>query len=157
MTAIASIVVPTDFSSSARGALDYGLGLAESFQSSVVLVHAWSAPAYVEADAFVGTSEGGHAFMALAEQQSQAELDALLAHCRQAVPAELSEHIQAVNRPGQAAHVILEVAEEFSADLIVMGTHGRSGLSHMLLGSVTEKVMRRAACPVLTVRTTPTA
>ncbi len=55
-------------------------------------------------------------------------------------------------REGRAAQVIAEVAEEISADLIVIGTHGRSGISHMLLGSVAEQVLRMAQCSVLTVR-----
>jgi nucleotide-binding universal stress UspA family protein len=53
---------------------------------------------------------------------------------------------------GQAASAIVRQAEQVRADLIVMGTHGRSGLPHMLLGSVAEKVVRTASCPVLTVR-----
>lgn len=53
---------------------------------------------------------------------------------------------------GQAAVAIVQQAEESHADLIVMGTHGRSGLAHMLPGSVAEKVVRAASCPVLTIR-----
>jgi nucleotide-binding universal stress UspA family protein len=53
---------------------------------------------------------------------------------------------------GEAATAILREAERVRADLIVMGTHGRSGLPHMLVGSVTEKIVRAASCPVLTIR-----
>ena len=53
---------------------------------------------------------------------------------------------------GQAARAIVHRAEQLQADMIVIGTHGRSGLPHMLLGSVAEKVVRTASCPVLTIR-----
>jgi nucleotide-binding universal stress UspA family protein len=55
-------------------------------------------------------------------------------------------------REGRAAQTIVDVAQELGAELVVMGTHGRTGLAHMLLGSVTEQVVRRAQCSVLTVR-----
>ena len=58
---------------------------------------------------------------------------------------------------GPAASEILRKAEAMGADLIVMGTHGRTGLSHLVMGSTAEKVMRRAKCPVLTVRPTEIA
>ena len=54
--------------------------------------------------------------------------------------------------PGDARDAILQVADEIHADMIVMGTHGRRGISHLVLGSVAEEIVRRATCPVVTVR-----
>jgi len=62
------------------------------------------------------------------------------------------EHVEALVREGRAAQVILETVGEMEPDLVVMGTHGRSKLDHFLIGSVTDRVIRRAPCAVLTVR-----
>ena len=64
-------------------------------------------------------------------------------------------NLTALYRPGHAAEEIAALAEREPFDLVVMGTHGRGGFGHALLGSVAEKVVRRAACPVMTVRTSP--
>jgi nucleotide-binding universal stress UspA family protein len=67
-------------------------------------------------------------------------------------PVHPAVRFERVYREGLATEVILETADEYKADLIVMGTHGRSGIGRLLLGSVTEEVLRKAACPVLTVK-----
>ena len=77
---------------------------------------------------------------------SRAKLDSYVAERPQVA-------ITPVIREGRPAAAILEAAEELKPDLIVIGSHGRSGLDHLLLGSVAEKVLRKAACPVLVVKT----
>jgi universal stress protein A len=146
MSTIRCIVVPTDFSEGSRAALAYAETLAKAFEARLELVHAWATPPYIPAEAVVGAGEGARTLAALAEQHAEEQMKALLSS-----HGELSA-VGTTSKPGDAVHVILELAEEKQADLIVMSTHGRSGLSHLLMGSVTEKVVRRAPCPVLTVR-----
>jgi universal stress protein A len=78
--------------------------------------------------------------------------EAALTQLRDLMPASFQGTWDADVAAGPSAETIVHVAHERSADLIVMGTHGRTGLSHVLLGSVAEKVVRLAPCPVLTVK-----
>jgi nucleotide-binding universal stress UspA family protein len=146
MSAIRCILVPTDFSEGSGAALAYAQTLAQAFGARIELVHAWAAPPYIPAEAIVDAGQGAQALSVLAAQHAQQQMQELLAQRGGLSGASVT------TRAGDPTHVILELAEAKQADLIVMGTHGRSGLSHLLMGSVTEKVVRRATCPVLTVR-----
>jgi nucleotide-binding universal stress UspA family protein len=149
MTSIRRILVPTDFSDCSRDALDYALSLADRLGAEVHLVHVFERPVYFE----VGVShslqlrhnvdEWIHDLKAGATKQ----LDTLAAEVRGRRPGT-----QASFREGTAVEEILKAAKETSADIIVLGTHGRTGLPHVVLGSVAERVVRTAPCPVLTVR-----
>jgi nucleotide-binding universal stress UspA family protein len=76
---------------------------------------------------------------------AQKELDAIR-------PTDRAVRVERVFREGPSTDVILEAADEYEADVIVMGTHGRTGFRRLVLGSVTEEVLRKARCPVLTVK-----
>jgi nucleotide-binding universal stress UspA family protein len=140
------ILVPTDFSKSSENALTYGVAFAEKFGAEVHLLH-------VVQDLALFIPEAIMVAPPLATPVEQ-----FLAAAREA----LDRAIRELNRPGLVLHPevaegvpaeeILRLARERGVDLIVMGTHGHTGLAHVLLGSICEKVVRRAPCPVLTVR-----
>jgi nucleotide-binding universal stress UspA family protein len=137
-----TILVPTDFSESAEYALDYAVQLAAKLDGRILLLNAIGTPA-------LGVPELGLAvtstMMESLVKGNSAELDKLATSKR---PAK----IETLLRSGDARDVIVLAAKEFDADLIVMGTHGRRGVSRALLGSVAEGVVRAAPCPVLTIR-----
>ena len=146
MLSISRILVPTDFSEPSDEALQYAKGLAEKFNASLhvlhvledLAAHAWTTEVYVSA------LPGVHEEM---ERQARERLDQALSPDEQAkYKAEL------VLRMGSAFVEVVRYAREQAIDLIVMGTHGRGAIAHMLLGSVAERVVRKANCPVLTVR-----
>ena len=140
------ILVPTDFSDYSRAALEYGGEFAERFGAELHLVH-------VLQDLVGLVPEPGLAFPPpgdyMLELQRSAE-QALAGLPGAAAPEGVK--VERVVRHGPPFLEIIRYAREAEIDLIVMGTHGRSGLAHMLLGSVAEKVVRKAPCPVLTVR-----
>jgi nucleotide-binding universal stress UspA family protein len=144
------ILVPTDFSAGSCAALDHAAGLAERFGATVVALHVWQPPALMRADDAVSLG-GGQSYQTLADlarTRVASEMDAFLA------PLAANEGLWFRRQiaMGNAGDTILAVADEGEFDLIVMGTHGRTGLKRVILGSVAEKVTRRASCPVLTIR-----
>jgi len=136
------LLVPIDFSPWAEAALDYATMLAEKLGATVYLVNAIGA-ALPELSATLTET--------MTKNLVKENLAALagLADARRAVAAFGPSLVKI----GDARDCILEAATELDADMIVMGTHGRRGISRALLGSVAEDVVRRAPCPVLTVRT----
>jgi nucleotide-binding universal stress UspA family protein len=144
MAAIHRILVPTDFSAGSRAALDLACELAQRLALPVVLMHAYAMPAYPLPEGVV-----------LATPEQLAEI---ISKTSQALHAEaarakaLGVTVDALAIEGDAFDTIGQVAREKACDLIVMGTHGRRGLSHALLGSVAEKLVRQGPCPVLVVR-----
>jgi nucleotide-binding universal stress UspA family protein len=146
---IQKILVPTDFSENARQATEQALTLARAFGASVTLFHAYQVPTYVFPD--------GSTFVAGPEVAARIEREVLDALAAAARAAERQSAVPVLTRSaiGAPYEEILRAAEDF--DLVVMGTHGRTGLRHLLLGSVAEKVVRHAHCPVLTVREAPSA
>ena len=139
MLHINTILVPTDFSETAEQALHVALSLGRDHHAKLVLVAAPPPPppaseVYVPLHDYDGVTE------AMKRQLSE------LARSITALPVETR---MIVGSPGQA---IVAVADECQADLIVMGTHGRSGLSRLLMGSVAEHVLRHASCPVLSIK-----
>jgi len=147
MARIARIMVPTDFSAPADGALDYARDLARQLGASIDLVHVLDDPftsgAFVSEGAMVIPGELRDTMENFAREQLEARHTA---HAG-ALPGSSTAILL-----GPQAKSLVERAKEDKADLIVMGTHGRTGLEHLLLGSVAEKVVRTAACPVLTTR-----
>lgn len=138
------ILVPIDFSPYSEQALEYAVGLAHALGAKVHLVNAIGMPA-------LGAPELGLAFTtSMIDQltvENRKELDKLAATHRNG-----SNIGEVMVRTGDARDVILQAAEQLGADLIIMGTHGRRGLSRALLGSVAESVVRTSPVPVLTVR-----
>lgn len=146
MSAITRMLVPTDFSAASDAAFAYGLDMATRLGSRMHLLHVLddSGLATAYPDGFYIELPGLRAQM-MAEAEGR--LQALVDRCTAAGVAATREVV--VGRP---ARVVVETAAAQDADLIVMGTHGRSGFAHLLLGSVAERVVRAAPCAVLTVR-----
>jgi len=134
------ILVATDFGETSTAALQYGVGLAQRFDAELYLFHAIDHQSdAVDAEYPVGLLETMHntAHDHLRRLVSADELCELEPHC--------------AVRVGPAADEIVRYANDCDVDLIVMGTHGREGMMRALMGSVAEKVVRRARCPVLTI------
>ena len=138
------ILVPTDFSEYADYALDYAIELAKVLQARLTVLYVFhlSALALGEAPPAV-----------LADT-----LEAMETHAQQQTQMVLAR-VQGAGLQGDSAivegipfQVIIDTAQDKEADLIVMDTHGRTGLTHALMGSVAEKVVRLAPCPVLVTR-----
>lgn len=142
MTLPKTILVPTDFSDCAEQALDYAVALAGKLGATVHLLNAITIPA-------LGVPELGVALTSTMMESTvrthHGELDRLATH-------RASANIDTILRTGDARDVIVDVAKEIGADLIVMGTHGRRGVRRALIGSIAEGVLRTAPCPVLTIR-----
>ena len=147
MNSIRTIVVPYDFSVDAQQALEYALELARKFDADLHLLHVVHAPAYAYGSEMLTTS----VYVFEPEDYAQERLDEVAAAIIDA-PGKVETH---VIRGGQIAIAIDALADQLHADLIVMSTHGRTGLAHALVGSVAERTIRRAPCPVLTIRGHP--
>lgn len=137
MLTITAILHPTDFSESAEAAFRFACALARDYGARVVVVHAFEPPTGVEATEYRRASG------------IDADLTARLYEVR---PDDRAVEVEYRLAEGTAADAILWAAEAEKCDLIVMGTHGRSGLRRAVMGSVAEAVTRKARCPVLTVR-----
>lgn len=141
MTRFKRILCPIDFSPTSRHALAVAADLAKSAGGALAIVHIWQPPVYGTPDAPVASS---------VIQSLVDEADASLADWAAGVKANGVEHVTSQIVTGVPWHEIVGLAA--SADLVVMGTHGRTGLKHVLIGSVAEKVVRHAPCAVLVVR-----
>jgi universal stress protein A len=140
------ILVPTDFSKFSRAALTYATAFAEKFAAELHLLHVVQNLAVMIPDSVNVMPPLGPSIEQLSRAVTEA-LDRLVAENHLE-----SLKIQKAVREGTPFYEIIQYARETDIDLIVMGTHGHSGLVHVLLGSVTEKVVRKSPCPVLTVR-----
>ena len=144
MLNIKTVLVPVDFDEPSERALDYALGLARRLDAAVIVMHAYEIPVYGFPDgAVVATAE----VAARISAGLQVALDAMVAK-----RSTSGIHVTSLLRDGRAWEEVGKAAEEVRADLIVIGTHGRRGLSRVFLGSVAEKVLRTATRPVLVVR-----
>jgi universal stress protein A len=157
------ILVPTDFSPAAHRALGYACEEATQHQAKLTLLHVLQHhPAtevyYVKAAPQSGTgyTEFGEklpAFPPSAPETIRRDYhEEARVQLHDLVPASFTGTWEVQVTAGDPAEDIVRTAAELDVDLIVMATHGRTGLSHILLGSVAEKVLRHAPCPVLTVR-----
>ena len=152
MQHIERILVPTDFGAASDTALRYARALAAQFGAAISLIHVLEEP--LASGVFLGDGivrmppdlpDG-------LKRAAQEQLDKRHAEHAQALPSSSHDLLT-----GPAAKRIVEHAEKIDADLIVMGTRARRGLSHLLLGSVAETVVRTAKCPVLTTHEPATA
>jgi len=143
MLTLRRLLVPVDFTETSDRALEYAVEFAKKFDAKVTILHAYQIPVYGFPDAVYVTSAELAAQISNAAQQ---RLDAL-------VDAQKTAGIEvnAVLRDGVPWEEINKVAEEISADLIIIGTHGRRGLARAILGSVAENVIRTSTRPVLVI------
>jgi nucleotide-binding universal stress UspA family protein len=145
MSAIRRILCPTDFSDGSRHALDYACVIAQWHGATITLFHARAAP-----PAIAYATSGPMMPSELITLESRVEILAVMSQFA-ATEAGGDIRVEFEIGEGHAAAAILAAAATTGSDVIVMGTHGRSGFERLVLGSVTEKVLRKASCPVLTV------
>ncbi len=146
MIPLKRILLPTDFSEQSGEATRYACAFAEQFQAELHVLHVVEKLAATIPEAVVEMATALENYLEVAETKALAQLTKVLE------PGwEQGKHVTLATRTGLAFLKIIEYAKEHEIDLIVMGTHGRTGLSHVLMGSVAERVVRMAPCPVLTV------
>jgi glycine betaine transporter len=144
---IEHILVAHDFSDNAEPALAYAASLAEKFRARLTLMHAYEHPAYAYPESLVEDFD----FETKVDRAAARALESVASRVRSAaIP------VTVLLRKGTPSVEIVAAAEQAKADVIVMGTHGRRGLSRALVGSVAETVVRTASCPVLTVHASQT-
>lgn len=140
---IRTILCAVDFSEMTRKVVDHARGLAEKFNAKLVLLHViepFITNSYVTFDSSLG---------AQVQESMEEKADELM----EELALEMNwDNLQKKILLGRAYQEIIDEAERSKADLIVMGTHGFTGLTHFLIGSNAEKVVRKASCPVLTIK-----
>lgn len=143
MITIKHILVPTDFSEQGKTALMYAVAFADQFGAAVELLHVLEPVPPGALLSYISLDDLKKGMREDAEQNME-ELH-----------TEWEDYAFPVKRTVVEGHPFVEIikhAKEGNADLIIMGTHGRGAIAHMMVGSVAEKVVRKAPCPVLTVR-----
>ncbi|WP_425398054.1 universal stress protein [Aeoliella sp.] len=140
-----SVLCPTDFSDSSDAALRYASLLASESGAKLHLLHV------VDESAAYCTEYTGMGYMADMTQRLEHECQELLDKVSPTRPVPFERHMQL----GTPARTIIDFADQHAVDLIVLGSHGRTGVSRLLMGSVAEAVARGAKCPVLTVKHPP--
>jgi nucleotide-binding universal stress UspA family protein len=136
---ISKILVPVDFSTPTRAAVQMATSLAKDHGASLLLLHVEEPPlAYGGGELYYGVDAP--------------DVDALRKMLEEVKPTDPNVFCTRRLVTGDPAAAIVRVAEEDSADLIVMSTHGRTGVTRFLMGSVAEEVVRKATCPVLTLK-----
>ena len=146
MTRIKNIVVPVDFSDASKQALRYACELADTFEASLHVLHAVENP--YQAGGYTEFYALPQEYFDQVEKEARKQLETLL------TKEELTRYgAVLVHRTGAPAQEILDyVRAQGHIDLIVMATHGRGGVARLMMGSVADKVVRAAPCPVLTLR-----
>ncbi len=146
---ISRILVPSDFSECARAALEYTVSLAPYFGATVHVLHVWELPVLfggIEAFAVSLPGAGAEPLADVMRKRAEDEIRSVVARCaREGAPRVDGEVVM-----GNPTAAIIDASAGYH--LVVMGTHGRGLVSHALLGSVAERVLRKAKCPVLTIR-----
>jgi nucleotide-binding universal stress UspA family protein len=140
------ICCPIDFSDASHAAMEVAADLARRFGAELVLLHAYPIPGYTFPDGSVVASPK---MMQDLADQAERHLEEWRVQAERLVGAP---RVAAEKGVGEPATEIVSFAKERAMDLLVLGTHGRTGLEHALMGSIAERVVRRAHCPVLTVR-----
>ncbi|MCI0461374.1 MAG: universal stress protein [Gemmataceae bacterium] len=140
MLPIKVILHPTDFSEQANNAFQLACSLARDYRARLILLHVFTPPSTVYGEFGAVPPETGDL------------MDSYRARLAQVKPAPENIVVERFVIEGHPPTEIVRLADEMEADLIVLGTHGRTGLGRLLMGSVAEVVMRKAPCPVLTVK-----
>ena len=145
---ISRILVPVEYSDHCRTALEYAGGLAAQLGASIDVIHVWERPSFVP-DSLV-VAEPGQAARSLIElirEGAEREMGAFLSKATLPASVTVRHHLMS----GDPTRAILDFAAKHQPDAIVMSTHGRTALRHLLMGSVTERVVRVAPVPVITI------
>lgn len=148
MTPIRKILVPVDFSAGSADAFAYALALATRFDAKLEVLHVWEPSPNIPNSRLAWIDSEPAAFWEQVHNELTARLDDFVRQHAGTDVAAITQRVEA----GYVAHSILAAIDHEHYDMVVMGTHGRTGLSHFLLGSIAERVVRLAPCPVLTVR-----
>lgn len=149
MVPIRNILVPVDFSESSRAALEFAAEIARPFGASIDVLHVWQAPTFIPTASLPEAPSIDAGIVELVRKNAEEASQRFAADAKQrGIPLR-----DARCEPGVPARAIVDIAKTGGYDLIVIGTHGRTGLSHAMMGSVAERVVRHAECPVLSVRT----
>ena len=160
MIVLKRILVPTDFSEASEAAVNYGVALARAFNAKLYLLHVAerreldvSVERQRVVDTFLDAAAGRTDPPGLDESRDHAARELFGTVLSKKDEEDLrAEYVLRASGLGGPYVEIVRHAKDSDIDLIVMGTHGRGFVAHMLMGSVAEKVVRRAPCPVLTVR-----
>ena len=142
---IQKILLPHDFSEHCEPAVEYACDLAKKYKAQVTVLHVYQLPGMAFPEGYVVAGPE-------TVQKMLSQVEAALQKAKAEVEAKGVDAVEAKTAQGVPFSEIVRTAREEDFDLIVMGTHGRTGLKHALLGSVAEKVVRKAPCAVLTVR-----
>lgn len=145
MRAFKRILVPTDFSEASKVALKYACELADALNASLSILHIVENP--FPPGAYTEYYSPPQDFLDRIERDSRSDLEAAL------TPEEKDRYrATLVLRKGAAAQEILLYLREHDIDLVVMATHGRGAIARLMMGSVADKIVRAAPCPVVTIR-----
>jgi nucleotide-binding universal stress UspA family protein len=139
------ILVPTDFSADAEEALRLASELSRGYSATLTLIHVYDPIAYPLPDGYMMYTPGQLSHML-------AEFDKRLARAKESAKAAGALEVTTRLLQGSTAAEIVRFAQDEGYDVIVIGTHGRTGIPRLLLGSIAERVVQTAACPVLTVK-----
>jgi nucleotide-binding universal stress UspA family protein len=141
-------VVPVDFSGTSEAALDHAVKLSRERKGKLLLLHAIPTSAMVTAGPYEGTPEMIMEVEKAQREDAQKQMDKLIRK-KKLKPGTFRSMIV---RRGDPARVIADEAKKARASMIVMGSHGRTGLKRLVLGSVAERTLRYARCPVLIIK-----
>ena len=144
-TTIKKVLVPIDFSDYSKSALKYAVNFAKSFNAEIILVYVVEPVIYPP-----DFSMGQIAMPSITTEWDDRARDEL----QKLAKSEINEiaNVKTIIKTGKPFVEIIETAKEENIDLIIIATHGHSGVEHILFGSTAEKVVRKAPCPVLTLR-----
>jgi len=146
MFPVNKILCPIDFSEHSLEALDNAVEMAQNLSSELVLTHIIS-PIPVRPTPTQPSEFDVSGYRDTLEENSEENMDSVI---KKHIPDNVK--VKKVIRSGMPAQEIDDIAEEENIDLLIISTHGRTGLSHVIFGSVAEKIIRHAPCPVLTIR-----
>jgi nucleotide-binding universal stress UspA family protein len=153
---IRRILAPVDYSEGSRQALEYAINLASSFDAKLDVVHVWDRPIYVSEDVIVHARDVTQRSLGdLIRENAEQQMKDFLALFSINKPQEKRQFPPHRLLSGEPASTLLRELEKGEYDLLVLGTHGRTGLKHFLLGSIAEKLVRSSPVPVITVPPDP--
>lgn len=142
---IKKVLVPVDFSDYSKNALTYAINFVQHFKAEIHLIYVVE-PVIYPPDFSMGQIAIPSVDLEM-DKRAREELENL---SEKQIPGEIRKNL--IVKTGKPFIEIIETAAEISADLIIIATHGHSGMEHILFGSTAEKVVRKAPCPVLTIR-----